>query len=642
MLFRFNILISILFFYFLNIQAQDFTFGNVSEEEVKMKVHPLDTNAAAVYLVNSGKFYTENKIFQGIKNVYEYHQRIKILKNSGFEYANITIPFISGFLKIEDLQANCYNWENGKIVVSKVNESSIIKETIHKDFKVKKLTFPSVKEGSVIEVLYKWTTEEATFFPQWQFQHKIPTEWSIYNIKRQGWQNAQPLNIHIQGDIPLYKHEEKRYTIRGDSIIENSFIQHNIPAFVTEPYMGAEKDYISKLKTLPPKHWLTTLFNTAFGWQFGDDNNYKEETIYAEARKATGQAKTELEKITQAYEYIGKNYVVDSSETSLYLTQKVSTLIKSRKGTANELNLLYMNILRLYNINVQAAYLSSFSNGKIKEKNPSHSLFDKVIPLLTLKDSSKFYVDISGYPQPLSLLPLEDLNGSAYILSNDTSYSWIPITNKYNARNYNVVDLKFNNKGELKGAINSTYNAYDAFNYRKKLQSNSPIKVAYSEMPDLEGQGAIDSVYFEHLDSLQKPILKAFYSIKADGYLTKNNQKYYIQPLICFALKKNLFYGEKRLYDIDLRFDKEEIIIVNLDIPEGFKIEELPKTSRIALIDNGISYNYGVDIQNKTVKITSRFKIKRTTYSASEFENLKKIYTEIIEKMNENIVLTKE
>jgi hypothetical protein len=79
-----------------NAWGQDeFKFGKVSEEELKMTHYQADTSAIAVCLFKDGKTqFTYNAVAGEFGTESDYVFRIKILKPEGKKYADVSIPFL--------------------------------------------------------------------------------------------------------------------------------------------------------------------------------------------------------------------------------------------------------------------------------------------------------------------------------------------------------------------------------------------------------------------------------------------------------------------------------------------------------------------------------------------------------------------
>ena len=83
----------VLFFALTSIlQAQhDETFGSIKPDEFKMTFYPNDSTANAVVLYESGNNYFE-VINDRIQIVKEYHVKIKVFNEKGYDQATISIP----------------------------------------------------------------------------------------------------------------------------------------------------------------------------------------------------------------------------------------------------------------------------------------------------------------------------------------------------------------------------------------------------------------------------------------------------------------------------------------------------------------------------------------------------------------------
>ena len=102
--------------------------------------------------------------------------KIKIYKKEGLEFANQQIPYYVGSNKerVVISDAFTYNIVNGKIEKTKLKSEGEFKEEVNERWNLKKITFPSVKEGSIIEYSYKIVSPYISNFSDWYFQYEIP------------------------------------------------------------------------------------------------------------------------------------------------------------------------------------------------------------------------------------------------------------------------------------------------------------------------------------------------------------------------------------------------------------------------------------------------------------------------------------
>src|SRR5690606_22213269 len=250
-------------------QKPPLKFGDVSDKEVSLTIYPTDSSAAAVVLYDYGtSAITYNQSDDWFKLGFERITRIKILTKDGYEYADFEVPLYhssSAKEKLTGLKVVTYNLENGKIVETKMKSDGVFEEKYDQNIDLIKFTAPNVKEGSVIEVAYKITSDFLHYFRDWEFQSTIPVVWSEYRASIPEYFNYEKF---MQGYITLFVNETKDVTKSilitskersGGRITQTSFqtdkidyrennhrwATKDVPAFRSEPYMTSSHDYIS-------------------------------------------------------------------------------------------------------------------------------------------------------------------------------------------------------------------------------------------------------------------------------------------------------------------------------------------------------------------------------------------------------------
>ena len=122
-----NLLLSLLLTTtFVQAEKINYQFGKVSQQEIEMTTYQPDTSAVAVVLSKIGysDFEFANYNFHP-SSTFEY--RIKILKQKGTSYADVSIPYYYSKdptrkrENIRKIEAVVYNMENGKVTKMKIN-----------------------------------------------------------------------------------------------------------------------------------------------------------------------------------------------------------------------------------------------------------------------------------------------------------------------------------------------------------------------------------------------------------------------------------------------------------------------------------------------------------------------------------------
>ena len=667
-------------------------FGKISEKEIAMKSYDKDPDAPAVILFDKGILdfdFDDKKYFTG--NYYR-HTRIKIFKQEAYDLANIQILYTAigyGSQRITDIKASCYNLENGKLVETKLADDNIFDEKLTKRINVKKVSIPSVQEGSIIEIRYK-TTTDGIDIPEWEFQHEIPVIWSEYEAEIPEFfdflpitQGATPYSVDEKKENP--KSKNLTMSVREEGWTNRTFngsaqvnwkatnfrwVQKDIPALKTEKYMTSAKDYLTKVNLQIKGFYLTTLTGiikvgggrdqatlTASEYQsvsnswaklaeelleedgFGNVLDKKSATK-DEVSKVIQGMNTPKEKLNAIYNYIGKNF--ESTERkSVLMTQSLSDLLKNHKGSATDLNLLFVNMLRVAGLEASPVLISTRKNGRINRYYPFIDRLNRVLVQVQLSEKDSMVVDAAGYPQPLGLLPFVDLNGEGYVIKDKKTKNWIPIKNSLNNKKFSAANYVLNTEGVLSGDMNFTFTGYAAAESRLAIKEVGEEKhIQYLVKGFLE-DGKMASYKFENTEMQSEVALKGTVKLSTSACVTKAEGKMYISPLVCMSEKDNPFKAEDRKYDVDFGEPRDEFFQVNITLPEGYKIEEMPKPIRIQLPEGAVKFEYLISVKENVLSINTKMNIKRTIFMPEEYKDLKQVYAQILAKMGEQIVLTK-
>ena len=152
-------------------------FDAVSEDEVKMTSYAPDTSAEAVVIYSGLRLstYLDPQIEFNVEKTYRL--RLKILKESAKGLADFQMLYrTDGNLseKIYDIKVITYNWENGKVVKTKMGKEFIFDTKYSESVKKMAFTAQNVKVGSVIEVTYVRKNKQFWNIGEIDFQGRYP------------------------------------------------------------------------------------------------------------------------------------------------------------------------------------------------------------------------------------------------------------------------------------------------------------------------------------------------------------------------------------------------------------------------------------------------------------------------------------
>jgi hypothetical protein len=623
-------------------------FGKISEEEIAMKQYDKDPDAAAVILFDIG-YCSPIGNFSG----FERHRRIKIFKKEGYDEANLRIVFNRKRKQsVSGLKAICFNMDNGKMTETKATKDNIYEESITKDIFVQKLTIPGVREGSIIDIKY---TLDNPGVQDWYFQDDIPTLWSEYKL-------AIPEFYHFskigQGVTPYLYNDQSR---EGETITGTNFsftkytyhwIQKDVPAIKQEKYMSSIEDYRTKLtfyletinfpgemmeRVLPTWEELSKelMTDVDFG-KFIEKKSAMEEEVATVVKADMAP----IQKVQAIYDYVGKTFETTENMYSLWMTSSIAKAKEKKKITATEKNLIVMNMLHTAGIKVAPVLIRTRDEGRVSTPLAVISRFNRVITHVTLEKDT-FFMDVSGYPQPMKLLPLEALTGYGMKFPEKEKYETVNPVSKIASRKYIQSQLSVNTEGGLAGDITITNSGYEAHKMRKSLKESGEEKVAQTIFKDVIADGKIEKHSFDAPEITLETPIKGNFKFNTNAYINKAEDKIYISPFTCFGEKENPFKADERLYNVDFGAATDEYFSINITIPEGYKLEELPKAMRISMPENSMRYEYLTALNGTTLTINTKLIVKKTIFNAEEYALLKELYAKMIGKMGEQVVLTK-
>ena len=125
-------------------------FGNLTSEEKNFTSFEQDSTAGAIVLYEKGDNYFQ-VIQRRIYLVKEYHGKIKILNEKGFDEGTISIPYYKGDSSSESVKDIKALTHNG-IVRTGLRAEQIFTNKVNERWSEKKFTFPNIKIGRYIGI----------------------------------------------------------------------------------------------------------------------------------------------------------------------------------------------------------------------------------------------------------------------------------------------------------------------------------------------------------------------------------------------------------------------------------------------------------------------------------------------------------
>jgi uncharacterized protein DUF3858/transglutaminase superfamily protein len=650
--------------------AQDKTpvkFGKITPADFDLSAYKYDSMAEAIVIADVGNSEFEGNSKGWFTLVFRHVWRMKILNKNGFSAATIRIPlYATGNAeeKLDGLKATTYNLENGKVVETKLDDKSVFTDRTSKHWIEKKFTFPAIKEGSVIEYSYVEHSDFLFNLQPWQFQGSYPCLWSEYEVAIPNFleyvtlgQGFEPFTsnttsertINFRLTMPGGAEKDEAYNF-DDKVVNHRWVMKNVPALKEERYTTTIGNYVSKIEfqlsrynfpnTMPKDqmgNWVTVsrdlLKDDDFGADLDRNNGWLSDEIKTLTKGATGP----LEKAQKIYAFVRDSFTC-TGHGSIYLTHPLKAVFRSRNGNTAELNLLLTAMLAHENIQSDPVILSTRANGFTHEIYPLLSRFNYVI-CRAIIDSAIYFLDASDPWVGFGHLPEYCYNGHARVVNKDS-----PVPVYFNADS--VMEGKttlvfFNNgaKGVLEGRVQSVPGYFASRDVREKIHSNGEKEFLKTTQAAYHGEAELSNLNIDSLKIRDKPVGISYdLTYKIDS----NEEVIYFNPLLTEGYKENPFASAERKYPVEMSAAMDENYIFNMDIPEGYVVDELPKSAKVLFNDDEGFFEYIVAKDDTGIQLRSRIKLKKANFKPEDYNTLRDFFAYIVKKQAEQIVFKKK
>lgn len=639
-------------------------YGDVTPAHLSKKSYEIDANADAVVLYDKGTMQFEGTSDGRLVFEFEHHRRIHILTNKKFELATHEVmcytPTKTDAEKLYDIEATTYNLEDGKVVKSKMGDDAVFHIKRSKYTTQHKFTLPNVKEGSIIEYKYKVKSMYIYNLRDWEFQSEIPTLWSElvatfpefykYVNSAQGFntfyiktQRKVDANYRINvADSPSDPNDWRNIDSAAD---EYRWVMKDIKGLNEEPLSTTVNNYISKIFfqlseiTYPFRSRTINNSSGKLNKEMLEDEEFKD--VFDNDQKNAKQlvndiigtaSLTEEEKAKKIYTHIRDEFTSDNDTWGIRFNKKIKDIIESKAGSHSDINLLLVSCLKNAGLNASPVILSLRDRGFVNPYYPLTDKFNYVIAKVDINGKSIF-LDPASKKLGFGKLNASCLNGYARVVENNgTAIMISPDSIKEKSTSLLKMSVKDN-------ALLINYqvkeNWHNSVLWRKESDEN---KIIESYKKKLVPEAIISNEKVENFKNKEDVLL-----ITMDINLPVEMDSLVYIPLGHFASNnQNPFTDKNRYLPIEYPYLVEDAYNVAFTIPEGYKIEELPKSEAFSTDDFGsFQFEFRCSATNNNVSIRSKIKINRSQFLQEEYESLKETYNLIAKKHNEQIVLRK-
>ncbi len=633
-------------------------FGDVKPHDLMIKQYQIDSGAGAVIIADVGSSSIESN-YEGRFFVKTKHfKRMHILSKKAYDIANVVIPVFSFYgvgESLDNLKASTYNLQDGKLEESRLDtKGSVFEDKITRDIKIKKFTFPNVKEGSIIEYEYSTTSDFIADIHTWYFQGAYPVLWSEfhfivpsffrYSFITQGYLS---FNIETKNESTTL-FTTGGYRSQNSLVTDYCWVVENVPVLKEEKFITTINNYIQKIDFQLveqgeklvyhryvkswPEMTKELLAHDKFGSQLDKDNKWM--NTVTDPLKEGVENKTKLAE--KVFNYVRDNFTC-TSHNDLFMTSSFKDLVRTHQGNVADINLLLVGLLRHVNISADPIILGTRQHGSMYAIYPILNQYNYVI-CQAIIDNHIYFLDASEPHMGFGWLPLHCYNGDARLVNEGApavtlNPDFLPETKT------TTVFFINDEKGNIVGSMQQTPGYYESVDIRNRIREKGMEQFISEIKKDFGYQIEISNFGIDSLSQYDFPV-----NIHYDFDMKDTKEDIiYFTPLLGQVIKENPFKSSERKYPVEMPYIQDETYNLEMDIPVGYEVDEQPSSVIIKLNEEGDgTFEYQVSHSVKNISLRSRIRINKTFYLPEDYENLRIFFDLVVKKQAEQIVFKKK
>ena len=190
--------------------------------------------------------------------------------------------------------------------------------------------------------------------------------------------------------------------------------------------------------------------------------------------------------------------------------------------------------------------------------------------------------------------------------------------------------------GNVIGSYKSNCGYFESVTIRNELaktkQEDFFKDLAKSYPPEIE----MSNMIIDSIKLYAEPI-----AVNYDIKLKFDEDIIYFNPMFNDGLKKNPFISTNRLYPIEMPYKIDDTYILNMEIPKGYKIDELPKSTRVKFNEDEGLFEYIIEKSENMLQLSCKLVFYRANFLPADYPTLRDFFGYVVKKESEQVVFKK-
>jgi hypothetical protein len=625
--------------------------GKVSAEECSMTTYPLDTAAAALILYEQHDVRIDFNVSTGSPHQWVDHfERIKILKESGKDYADFSLLFSTRPNDNESfptISVTTYNWENGKVVSTKMQKSSIFRAKYNDHYDKVSFAAPNVKAGSVIEVRIELSSGRFEQIDDFYFQREIPVNLCKYSVMLPRWLRVNKLS---RGSLqPEITQDNVKGLELGDLFPNNfldidDYVIKDVPALDREPGVYCIRQYRSSVSyTVSGLRFPSIVRDYSTHWEDVDKLVQESEIVRGikancrfkdevDATKAGG--KTPQEQLADIIALVRSK--VEWNRNERLVPSAAAEVLRTRSGSNVDINALVGSAARYAGFDVKPVLIRKRTEGALLDFHPDTDAFSTFILRIEIPGSNPLYIDAADPAGWFNVLDDNYLVTKARVVPLDGVGEWEDLSRlSRNVRNY-TVQAKLSPDGTLEGDCSIALMGAPSYGFKSEyLEAGKEDDVIESLEKKLSAE--VDGFSVEGACEFSSQASVRFHFSKSCDHTAET---IFVNPYLEQFHSEAAFRAENRTLPVDFQYPENIFYTLVLQIPEGYTVDQVPETRRLQCdLPSTVIVSSAVD--GNIVRITYRFTLDAQICLPEAYPAVRNYWRELCALYNQMIVIKK-
>jgi Domain of Unknown Function with PDB structure (DUF3857) len=564
----------------------------------------------------------------------------RILRPEGKDYAGYPV-FYDSDSKVNYLRGWSITDKGQEYEVKDVVEQSVSSYEVYSDLKVKVVRAPGADVGTVVGFEYEQKARPYILQDYWHFQGTVPVETSRYELHlAPGWRFKSDWVNHV-AEKP--KEEGGTVVWQLDNVSRIEHEAHRPPSEALEGSMVLT--FMSdKNPSKSYRDW------SEFGSWYTDLSSGVRDTSPALQQKVQELAPANmplLERIKALARFAQQDvrYVEISIGIGGWRPHTATDIYTHRYGDCKDKATVLSSMLA--QIGVKSYYLLvRTERGIFTEKTPPIARFDHMILAISLPEASfpKEMPAMYQHPKLGRLLifdPTNDLvpfgqipsyeqdNYGLLVGEHGGDLIHLPLSNPEANKIARSIKLTLTPDGMVQGEIEEVRSGFEAMRGRGSLRrgtENDRKKMIERTLGQSVGSFQLTGLEVLNLDDIEKD-LTIRYKFSADHYAKNAGGLLLIRPHVLGEVAGGWDANKPRHYAYEFEAPFMDSDSVEITLPDGFKVDELPEPAKAAFAF--AQYVSKTENSGNILKYTREYRVDSTLVSMDQMDQLKKLFGQI-------------